>query len=328
MLRLFLYGDDWVQHLAHVVNKRPDLGITADYCEYPEIRPWRILVKVLAADVLMRVGVRPGARGKRLFLLDCMWWFFQRLFWTKQTIYYWIGTDVLDAVRERQCDDKVRFADSIQRGHHFANAPWLAEELRGLGIESDLVLFPVGKVSPPEESFIEWPALFTVLTYIPDGRAEFYGGSAFAMAARRMPNVRFLVVGGRGRWLVDPPPNLKFLGHVQDMRRILNEAHVVVRQVEHDAIGGTVREGLFFARHVVYSYPLPHTSFSRWGDAVSLHATLMGWHELFQSGGLSPNWEGRRYAIAAWDPEQLLKEFTEALIRARAPRVERAGKQQ
>jgi hypothetical protein len=313
MLHIFLYGDDWVQHLACIVNQRPDLGIVADYCEYPEVRPWRILAKVLRADVLMRVGVRPGAKGKRLYLLDCMWWIFQRLFRSKRTIYYWIGTDVLDAAKERQLGKRGRFGDALRRGRHFANAPWLAEELRGIGVDSEQVLFPVGKVSPPEQSHIEWPSEFTVVAYIPDGRSEFYGGEAFAAVAWRMPHARFLVVGGNGSWLMETPPNLKFLGYVQDMGSVLNQAHVVVRQVEHDAIGGTVREGLFYARHVIYSYPLVHTAYARWGDQTDLHRILSEWQQQFQQGELHPNWAGRAYAMEAWDPERLLRTFTVAL---------------
>lgn len=313
MLHLFLYGDDWVQHLAHIINRRPDLGVFADYCEYPEVRPGRIFAKVLRADVLMRVGVRPGAKGRRLYLLDCMWWVFQRLFRSKRTVYYWIGTDVLAAVKERQLGMRGRFGDALRRGHHFANAPWLAEELREIGVDSELVLFPVGKVSPPEQSHMEWPSGFTVLAYIPDGRSEFYGGAAFAAAARRMPDARFLVVGGNGSWLADAPPNLEFLGYVNDMGSVLNRAHVVVRQVEHDAIGGTVREGLFYARHVVYSYPLPHTAYARWSDPAGLLSVLSKLQKQFQQGDLHPNWAGRAYAMEAWDPERLLKTFAVAV---------------
>ena len=312
-LRLFLYGDDWVGHLAKILNAHPAHGIIAEYCEYPEIRPWKIFPKALNADILMRVGVRPGCKGRRLFFLDCIWWIFQTFVRSKQTIYYWIGTDVLDLKRERSENKYMRFSGASQRARNFSNAPWLATELTDLGVVNELVLFPVGKVSPPESSRIRWPSHFTVLAYIPDGRSEFYGGDTLVEAALQFPEIRFQVVGGIGSWLESIPPNMEFLGFVQDMDTILNNVHVVVRQVEHDAIGGTVREGLFFARHIVYSYPLPHTSYAPWSDKKHLCQILSDWHRAFLMGQLEPNWDGRFYAINAWDPEVLLENFVGAM---------------
>lgn len=315
ILNLFLYGDDWVRHLSDVLNERPDLGIRADYFEYPEIRPWRIFLKAMHADVLMRVGVRPGAKGKRLYLLDIMWFLFEIIWPSKSIVYYWIGTDVLDALRDSSNVKSHIFQRKLKKAFHFSNAPWLADELKTIGINSEVVLFPVGKVTPPKIEEIEWSQQFTILTYIPDGRFEFYGGRALVKSALRMPNTRFVVVGGDGKWLEKIPSNLFFLGYVNNMAEVINKAHVVVRQVEHDAIGGTVREGLFYAKHVVYSYPIENTHLVMWGDSDGLYKTLALLEEKFKLGQLEPNLEGRKYATATWNPDVLLEKFASSLFR-------------
>ena len=314
-LNLFLYGDDWVRHLSDVLNSQPELGICADYSEYPEIRPWHLFLKAMRANVLMRVGVRPGAKGKRLYLLDIMWFLFEKIWPSKSIIYYWIGTDVLDALKDNSRLEKNFFQRRINKSFHFSNAPWLAEELKSIGIYSEIVLFPVGKVTPPKNDEIKWTEKFTVLTYIPDGRFEFYGGLAFINSAWRMPNTRFVVVGGDGKWLDSVPPNLSFLGYVKNMNEIMNQTHVVVRQVEHDAIGGTVREGLFYARHVIYSYPIENTYLVNWGDSDGLYKTLALLEEKFKIGQLQPNFQGRKFATEVWNPDALLGSFSSSLFK-------------
>lgn len=313
MIRVFLYGDDWVGHLAALLNERSQGQFVAEACEYPAISPLRIFRAAWRADVLMRVGVRPGAPGKRLFLLDLFWLILVLLSPRKHLIFYWIGTDVLDAVKQPEVTQSLRSITLLRLASHFSNAPWLKEELAAIGIESRMVLFPVGKVSPPAIAEIKWSAPFLVLSYVPDQRHRFYGGDTLLAVARRLPGIQFKIVGGSGSWASEIPGNVEFLGFVDHMDVLLNSAHVVVRQVEHDAIGGTVREGLFYARHVLYSYKLPHTSFVAWGDEEGLHAELVTQHERYLAGQWAPNWEGRRYAVSHWSPEALLGTFMGAL---------------
>jgi hypothetical protein len=77
---------------------------------------------------------------------------------------------------------------------HLAGAPWLAEELQTIGVPASCVWLPsqlpTGDVPP-------LPNVFTVGSYIPDSRFEFYGGPLIYEAARRLPFVRFLIFGGQ-----------------------------------------------------------------------------------------------------------------------------------
>lgn len=317
-IRLFVYGGDWARILADLINTKGDGRISACWVGFPRINPLLLFREAMRAEIVMRVGVRPGGIGKRPFVLDILWQMF-RWFWPRKSfVYFWIGTDVLQALEERKRGSTPFFLKLAQTAHHFANAPWLHEELASIGVPSEVVLFPSGKVSPPPAESIAWPDQFTVMAYIPEHRHNFYGGEEFINAARQLPDVRFFVIAGAGAWAKNPPENVHFLGHRDDMAELFNAAHVVVRQVRHDAIGGTVREALFFARHAIYSYPLPHTHEVAWGDCDGLVLTITRLRDRFNAGLLSPNYAGREYALAEWAPQILINVLTNQLVAVHA----------
>lgn len=316
-IRLFVYGGDWARILADLINAKGGGRIIARWIGFPCINPLLLFREVRRADIVMRVGVRPGGIGKRPFVLDILWQLF-RWFWPRKSfVYYWIGTDVLQALEERQRGKTPYFFKLAQTAHHFANAPWLKDELESIGIPSEVVLFPSGKVSPPPAESIAWPKQFTVMAYIPDHRHTFYGGEEFINAAIQLPDVRFLVTAGTGIWAKQHPDNLSFLGQCDDMAELFNAAQVVVRQVRHDAIGGTVREALFFARHVIYSYPLRHTHEVAWGDLDGLVREIRQFRDQFNVGLLAPNHAGREYALTAWSPSRLVDNLVQELLNIR-----------
>jgi hypothetical protein len=317
-IRLFVYGGDWARILADLANTKGDGRISARWVGFPRINPLLLFREVRQADIVLRVGVRPGGIGKRPFVLDIYWQLF-RWFWPRKSfVYFWIGTDVLQALEERQSGTTPYFLKLAQTAHHFANAPWLKEELASIGVPSEVVLFPSGKVNPPPAESIAWPERFTVMAYIPDHRHTFYGGEEFLNAARQLPDVRFFVTAGSGAWAKQITGNLHFLGYRDDMAELFNAAHVVVRQVRHDAIGGTVREALFYARHVVYSYPLPHTHLVAWGDSDGIVRTIRRLRDQFNAGLLAPNHAGREYALDEWSPPRLIDALTNQLLTVHA----------
>lgn len=314
-VHLLAYGDDWATLLAETLN-RAGSHIAARSIEFPCVNPVRLTREVARADVIVRLGVRPGGPGKRFLLLDTLWQMYKCLWPRKTFIYYWIGTDVMQAVAEFAAGNRPYFLIRSLADVHLANAPWLAEELHTIGLTPQTVLFPVSRAAPPARNTLTWPDRFAVMAYIPDHRHGFYGGDSLVEAARRLPEVEFLVTAGTGDWLSAPPDNVKFLGMRNDMGRIYNSVHAVVRQVQHDAVGGTVREGLFYARHVIYSYPLPHTLHVAWQDTDRLVDTISHLYQQFRSGRLQPNFAGRDFALQAWAPDTLMNRFVKAVAGA------------
>ena len=76
--------------------------------------------------------------------------------------------------------------------------------------------------------------------------------------AAALPMIHFNVIAGNGNWVHNKLPNLTFWGWQQDMGQFYRDSVVVMRMVEHDALGpGTVLEGLAASRHAIYSYAFP-----------------------------------------------------------------------
>jgi hypothetical protein len=292
----------WASLLAETLNSSPDEDCRAAFFEANAGLKPQTLTAVCNADVLMRVGFRPGARTPRGIAFDALWSVFRNLNRRAQAAYFWIGTDVWSTLND------VRSGKIIEarlrrtaRDVHFAAAPWLVAELKEVGIESEHVLIDklpedVIAIEPPTV----FPKPFTVLTYIPDSRPKFYGAASIYECARNLPCIRFEVVGGTGRWVQLPLPNLHFFGW-QNMAEYLKRATVLVRMVEHDALGGTVQQALAAARHVIYSYPVPHALQVPFGDTARLTAIIRQLYKAETSEGLTPNLAGRKYALREFD---------------------------
>ena len=263
-----------------------------------------------ASDITLRVGFRPGARTWRGTAVDLWWSFLQRKAPKNRRIFYWIGTDVQQTIAAIR-DGTIRRSvyESVRREEHLADSPWLAAELASVGIDARVIpIFAVG-TNPSEPPPL--PDRFTVLTYLPDRRHAFYGSSMIAAAASALPEIDFLVLGGVGAWMSDRPANIRFLGWQADTAQFYERSSVLVRMVEHDGMSGMVAEALSFARHVIYSYALPHCHQVKFGDAQKLICTLAA----LKGAGL--NEMGRRYAAAEFDQASTARSLIEHLRNGR-----------
>lgn len=287
---------------------------------FPQQMPSRVQWRQVAdADLLMRIGFRPGAMTPLGILFDTFWSMLRRVNSRAAGAYYWIGTDVLNAVREVKANrTRAPFWRSFQ-DIHIADAPWLVSELQEAGLAAKQIHFP----SPILKSATipDLPKKFSVLTYIPERRYRFYAGPAIAEAARRLPHIQFKVVAGTGQWLKAPLPNLEFLGWQSDMAPLYRDCTVLLRMLEHDALGATVQEGLCFARHVIYTYPVPFTNLVNNGDVDGLVSTLSDLYARHELGTLRPNIEGWRYGMTTFSEAQ----FTAQLVTYLRQRVKATG---
>jgi hypothetical protein len=165
----------------------------------------------------------------------------------------WAGSDVLYA---RRVIEAGRATGVLVRGvSHWAGAPWLAEELKPLGIDARWLphsWVDAPATLPPLPSPGAVP--FTVLTYLPEQRAAFYGGAAVLHLARALPDVQVLVTGAASLpW--ELPANVRCLGWVEEMAPVYARSHVLLRLPRHDGLSFMVQEALAFGRYAVWSYP-------------------------------------------------------------------------
>jgi hypothetical protein len=253
------------------------------------------------ADVIVVVGFRPGAHTLRGRAFDFIFTTITRRFSRASIVYFWIGTDVMNAVRDAQSGQDIRRFRKLTGGAtHLADAESLKAELETIGVHADVAWMPAPNIAR-DEAPSPLPDDFKVLAYVPDNRFGFYGGPTLVEVARRLPEIAFRVVSGTGSWLGDPPPNLIFLGRLASFQGVYESSSCLVRTVEHDGTSCMVLEALASARPVIYTQPFPHTRLVRFGDADDLEQAI---REIRDDQAASPStldWEGVEFARSLSD---------------------------
>lgn len=314
MIRLVLLGQPfWAQRLAGFLNGRPEAFEARFLAPGGAFTPSGLRT-LLWADAFIRVGYRPAARTPRGRAFDAFWSLIRGLNRRAKGVHYWIGTDVLNTLEDHRAGRLRPGPLRKALGElHWADAPWLVEELAEVGLPSRYIALPVplDDVRPPDHL----PAPFTVLTYIPEARPGFYDGPTLVTVAEALPDVRFEVIGGTGAWAPRGLENLTFFGWQPDVRPFLERATVVVRLVRHDGMGGTVREALEAGRHVIYSQAMPHVTVVPFQDSQRLEAAIRELHGRFQRGELAPNRAGHDYVKATFDLGACLDDYHSDLSR-------------
>lgn len=171
----------------------------------------------------------------------------------KKVIVHWIGTDVL-RIREDYYRNPRKINGECE---NLADAEWLADELKEVGIEAEVIPIVSENISfscPP------MPKEHAVLTYIPSHRADFYGMDLVRRLAAALPEIRFYIVANDGENDADKLPNIVYKGFVdsEKMRELMTESTVLFRYPEHDGLSRMVFEALAAGRRVVYKYHYPY----------------------------------------------------------------------
>lgn len=214
-------------------------------------RFWRVMVYVIA---LLNSGLCYRIGGAWSWKTEVAW----RIPYLLRVplVVHWIGTDVMLCAewfkRRISC---LRLA---QRFVHLADAPWLVDELAEVGIQAEFIpvinerLFRYLSSDPPE-----LPDSFTVLAYMADHRAAFYGWEKILQLAKDFPEIEIMITRAMGNFTTESSPNIKFLGWIDNMYEIYERCTVTVRMTQHDGTSGMILESLALGRHAVWTYPFP-----------------------------------------------------------------------
>jgi O-antigen/teichoic acid export membrane protein len=308
---VFLGQTRWSHLLVDQLSQHPIAGKACSFAAVGLDRPWSILdassiFSVLSANVVVRVGLRPAGDTPFAKVFSIAWRTLRFLRPSQRVIMYWIGTDVAQSRRMLQSGrNRTRFSRAVRDEGHIAASPGLVEELRALGVESRLVWFPGLTLKVPE-TVPAMPTRFTVLSYVPDTRFDFYGGPKLLDLARAFPDLDLRIAGGTGSWADDPPPNAVFLGWVRNMAEEYSRCSVVIRLVEHDALGATAIEGLLYGRHVVYSGVLQDSRRVPFDDAAALQTAIAELLRRHQERALEPRQEAADRARSVFDQQNRL----------------------
>lgn len=239
----------------------------------------------------------------------------------EKVIVLWSGSDVLFAAQELKAGRKDSWVSSRV---HWAVSPWLAEEVRALGIDCEYV--QTSFVSPVVPSPL--PSQFSVLTYAPSlKKGDLYGVDRILEVAQKLPTISFQLVGLQEGTLPGAPKNLQVFGKV-NLNEFYRNSTVLWRPVRHDGLSFMVLEALSHGRHVLYSYALPGCrQVATTKEAMEKITHL---RDLHASKSLSLNHEGVALIVRDYDREVVRKSLLdrwEQLILAPVADASSAAKQ-
>lgn len=302
----------WGSRISQALHA-PEVGLTSAFVGQGGW-PGLLVSRSAAPTVLLRAGFRVGGTTPRARAFDAYWSLLRRRFPKARGAHYWLGTDVLNTTEEAAaCTLRRSLVARARRDLHLADAPWLAEELGAPGLEIEAQTVHVPQPYPVPAPVAALPAEFSVLTYLPADRFDFYGGPAIVGAARRLPEVAFSVVGKALENREGVPANVRFLGWIGDMGASYRESSVVLRAPRHDGFGATVIEGLLNSRHVIYTHDVPGCRRVWPVTEDALVAEIGDRHALHVAGQLAPNEEGRAYAIREFSEPALVDRLQAAV---------------
>lgn len=276
-------------------------GWAARYLPHPgrSLSGWATVPRLVReADVLYLVSSRLDRGSPQDLLMRLR---------RKPVLIHWNGTDVMIA-RDEYLAGKASHAIA-ERAVHWADAPWLIDELREIGIESEYVSLPVavsGTEPPP------LPSRFTALLYLPVDAfdREVFDAETLLRLPHEFPDTHFILVPSLGETLASIhsgplPPNLETPGYITDMDAFYRKISVLIRLTTHDGTSHMALECLSRGRQVIWTYSLPGVIQARGPETVI--ATLRDLIARHAAGTLSLNEEGRTYALSHFDRESLVR---------------------
>ncbi len=166
-------------------------------------------------------------------------------------VRWWVGTDVLNAVRYRAVGDSARELARITVAQ-IAVSPHLALELESVSVKAEFIpsMTDVELTAPTAECDF-MPR--TLLVYLPSDRWEFYGGRLIEQLVANNSDIRFVIVSDENHRL-KRFSNVESLGWVSDMETIWNQVGGLLRITEHDGMPRMVMDALARGKHVIYSW--------------------------------------------------------------------------
>ena len=223
-------------------------------------------------------------------------------------IMNWVGTDVLTATAAFKSGNYRK--EYISSAVHFCEVNWIQDELKAIGINAEIVNF----ASFDKKFQIQMPTnkRFTVLTYIPKQRSDFYGPALFLNVAKSFPEIDFLIAGTNAEEYQPLPENVKALGWVKDMDALYENVHVCVRIPEHDGLSTFILEALARGKDVIYKYPFDHCFQAE--NEQSFKDVLKDRYNRFIEGSWESNHAGAEFIAKEFNSQRILGELQKRII--------------
>jgi len=226
----------------------------------------------------------------------------------KKNLYviHWIGSDILNFIKIKKSLSIKMMVKKIatnflnKRIVHWAGAPWLVDELNQLGINSIYIPLPFelsfSKLAP-------LPRKINILSYIPDGKEDFYGFDKLVKIASLNQDIQFKIIANSNKTNLK---NIQSCGWISKdkVMELYDRSTCFLRMAKHDGLSLSVLEALSRGRYVIWNYKFPYTFFSDNIDKTNI--LLQSIKKIF-----IPNLEGNLYIKREFNAGRLVENFLE-----------------
>ncbi len=224
-------------------------------------------------------------------------------FFKKKIMMQWVGTDVLKSLKNHKKGVRSTVVDYAT---HYTEVPWIKEELQEINIQAEILLFTV------IENFIVKKPIekISILSYIGEGREQFYGINCLITLANRFPHLTINIVG-IDKYSCSLPKNIKLLGWVNNMGQEYKKHAVFLRLAEHDGLPNTILEALAHQLYVGFTFEFPHTQLVK--TDKQLFDFINNLYKQVQDKMLPPNQAGSKFVKSTYNNDiiltNLIKQF-------------------
>jgi len=295
-----IFGLDIFATQVADLNNRLQTGWNAEVLQFEtEYETIGSMYNLARSDVLYTVGTPVPNRATRFTL---------SLF-KKPRVLHWVGTDI--EIARRNPSIVRRMQNRLVT--HLTEVDWEAEELQKLGISAQIAPLPprflCSNAIPP------LPAEFTLLTYLPRSRTDFYGRRELEFLMRALAGlpVKFLIVGGGSVGAI-ADARVESVGWSYSLEGIYARSSALFRFTPRDGLSLMVLEALSFGRHVLWTKKFPFSRF-----VATAEAAAEGVRELFNrhtDGFLCPQTDAAEFIRTTYDRGRCLNRILNAWDRA------------
>lgn len=215
----------------------------------------------------------------------------------KKIVQHFIGSDVLSAIddyKNKNINKKL-----IEVSEYLCEVNWIQEELKEIDIDAKVASIAVYNTHNKSTSI---PDIFTVLTYMSQGKEEYYGMNTLIKISQKLSDIEFRVAG-IDSYKKPLPNNIKLLGWV-DMDKEFVNSICYLRNAEHDGLAFSVLEALGYGKKVFYNYHFPYTIYFK--NSNDLVEKISVQKRLFDNSKLSIDLEAIQFIENEFNENKVL----------------------
>ena len=169
-------------------------------------------------------------------------------------LYHWIGTDVYRFIKDSYIKRQLK--------KYFILSPLVKNLVVWDNLKSELSQFNVKSTVLPlvklgrKKDITPLPEKFSILTYVPFKRWEYYNGDMILKLAEKFPDIDFHLLAAEGKTVKSS--NVYTYGFVEDVTPFYKNNLILIRVTRHDGLAKMVLEALSYGRQVLWNMQFPH----------------------------------------------------------------------